>query len=292
MKLKPVINILALEKESAAGSQLRDLLSQERDIHLITSVQPAHFLRQISSLRPDAIFIDSAHLSEMAGFPAAGPVHFPILVVTGTTTAHALRAFELAAIDFLLEPLDGERLQVTLERLRAEVERREKDASLDVAHLFDYVGKHLAESQSSGITHRVPIQFGRRHRFIEALDICYVTARGTYVSIKTATGNMLNASDSITAMERRLPPDLFLRINRSAIINSLFVQEVITGNRTRKVLMKDETMFTVGPAYKNRFSRYLKSEETGSVTKSKFTPSFDQLLSFTSRSKSSSLSNK
>jgi|GEM_PF-5097843 len=292
MKLKPVINVLVLEQESAANSQLRKLLSSERDIHLITAGQPANFLRQISSLRPDAIFIGSAPLNELAGFPAAGSVHFPILVVTGTTTAHALRAFELAAIDFLMEPLDSERLQITLERLRAEVERRERDASFDVAHLFDYVGKHLAESQSPGIAQRVPIQFGRRHRFIEALDICYVTARGTYVSIKMASGNMLNASDSITAMERRLPTNLFLRINRSVIVNSLFVQEVITGNRTRKVLMKDQSMFTVGPAYKNRFSRYLKSEESDLAPKSKFTPSFDQLLSFTSRSKSSSASNK
>jgi two-component system LytT family response regulator len=292
MKLKPVINVLILEQESAVNSRLRDLLSLERDIHLITSVQPAHFLRQISSLRPDAIFIDSALLSGMAGFPIAGSVHFPILVVTGTTTAQALRAFELAAIDFLLEPLDDERLQLTLERLRSEVERREKDASLDVAHLFDYVGKHLAESQSSGIAHRVPIQFGRRHRFIEASDICYVTARGTYVSIKMASGSMLNASDSITAMERRLPTNLFLRINRSVIVNSLFVQEVITGNRARKVLMNDESIFPVGPAYKNRFSRYLKSEGTDLAAKSKVTPSFDQLLSFTSRSRSSPPSNK
>jgi DNA-binding LytR/AlgR family response regulator len=286
MKLKPVIDVLILEQDPAPDSQLRNLLSLEHDVHLVSPVQPSNFLRQISSLRPDVIFIDSELLSRMAGFPEAGSAHFPLLVVTGTTTAHALRAFELAAVDFLLEPLDRERLQLTLERVRAEIERRERDASLGVEHLFDYVGKHLAESRSSGSAHRVPIQFGRRHRFIEALDICYVTARGTYVSIKTASGNLLNASDSITVMERRLPSNLFLRINRSVIVNSLFVQEVITGNRTRKVLMKDQSLFNVGPAYKSRFSRYLKSEEADLGAKGKPALSFDQLLSFTSRPKS------
>jgi DNA-binding LytR/AlgR family response regulator len=142
------------------------------------------------------------------------------------------------------------------------------------------------------VVHRVPIQFGRRYRFINVLDICYVTARGAYVTIKTATGHLLNASDSISAMERRLPAHLFLRINRSAIVNSLFVQEVVTGNRSRKVFLKDQSVFTVGTTYKSRFNRFLKADGPELAGGNKVTASFDHFQSFIAQAKAGSSGSK
>jgi DNA-binding LytR/AlgR family response regulator len=179
-----------------------------------------------------------------------------------------------------------------LARLRVEVERRKKEASLGAEHLVDYAEKNLAELQQAGVVNRVPIQFGRRYRFINVLDICYVTARGAYVTIKTAAGSLLNASDSISVMERRLPPNLFLRVNRSAIVNSLFVQEVVTGNRSRKVFLKDQSVFTVGTTYRSRFNRFLKADGPDLSGGNKFTGSFDHFQSFISQSKSHLSGNK
>jgi len=285
MKLSSVINALVLEQEPEASSRLMDLLAPERDIHLLGPAPSADSLHLISSLKPDALFIGSELTSRMSTAPEAAMTS-PLLVVTGTTTTHAMRAFELAAIDFLVKPFDGQRVQITLTRLRAEVERRKKEAALSAEHLLDYPDKHLAESQS-GVVQRVPIQFGRRYRFINVLDICYVTARGAYVTIKTATGHLLNASDSISAMERRLPANLFLRINRSAIVNSLFVQEVVTGNRSRKVFLKDQSVFTVGTTYKSRFNRFLKADGPELTGGNKVAASFDHFQSFIAQSKAS-----
>lgn len=291
MKLSSVINVLVLEQEAEAASHLMDLLAAERDIHLIGPAPSADSLHLISSLKPDVLFIGSELTSRMSAAPEA-VMTSPLLVVTGTTTTHAMRAFELAAIDFLVKPFDRQRLQITLARLRAEVERRKKEASLSAEHLLDYADKHLAESPQAGVVHRVPIQFGRRYRFINVLDICSVTARGAYVTIKTATGHLLNASDSISAMERRLPANLFLRINRSAIVNSLFVQEVVTGNRSRKVFLKDQSVFTVGTTYKSRFNRFLKADGPELAGGNKVAASFDHFQSFIAQAKASSSGSK
>lgn len=285
MGLSNTISVLVFEQEPSAQVYLRGLLESERDIHLVSPPPRGELLQIISDLEPDAVFIDSELLNEISAVIEEGPAPFPLFVSTGATTRHALQAFELGAIDFLLKPFDGRRLQLTLGRLRAEVERQKREASLTIENLVEFVGMHLAKSQPAASSRRVPIQFGRRHRFIDVQDICYVAARGTYVTIKTATGGTLNASNSISVMERRLPPDLFIRVNRSAIINSLFIQEVVTGPRNRKVFLKDQTVFSVGSTFRGKFSRFLKAEGTFPIAANKSTPSFDHFLSFTSRPK-------
>lgn len=286
MKLSPVINVLVLKQGAETAPHLKELLSLERDVHLMDVPSSGDFMYLISSLKPDVVFVGSELLGSIRVAPETVMTLFPPLVVTGTTTTDALRAFELAAIDFLVEPFDGHRLQVTLARLRTEIGRRKVEASLGNDYPGEYAEKHLTEPQQPGVAQRVPIQFGRRYRFINVLDICYVTARGAYVTIKTATGNLLNASDSISAMERRLPTNLFLRVNRSAIINSLFVQEVVTGNRSRKVFLKDQSVFTVGTTYKSRFNRFLKADGPELPGGSRAAASFDHFQSFISQSKS------
>jgi DNA-binding LytR/AlgR family response regulator len=292
MKLSSIINVLVLEQEAEASSHLMDLLAPERDIHLIGPAPSADSLHLISNLKPDVLFIGSELTHRMAVTVEPDVAPSPLLVVTGTTTSHAIRAFELGAIDFLVRPFSEQRLQITLARLRAEVERRKKEASLSAEHLLDYADRRLAESTQAGAVQRVPIQFGRRYRFINVLDICYVTARGAYVTIKTATGQLLNASDSISAMERRLPPNLFLRINRSAIVNSLFVQEVVTGNRSRKVFLKDQSVFTVGTTYRSRFNRFLKADGPEQSGADRPVASFDHFQSFIAQAKASSSGTK
>lgn len=287
MNQNTTIKVLLLDQDPVAYARLSDLLALERDIQLFSPVVRENLLRQLSILKPDVLILDYGLFGTVSTFLEATAAVFPLLVLTAASADHAISAFELGAVDYLLKPVEDWRLQLTLRRLRTEVEKHRKaQVSFDVEKLAEFVGRQLEQQpQQLAVANRVPMRFGRRHRFIDVLDIFCISARGTYVTIKTAAGDTLNSSDSISVMERKLPPDLFIRVNRSVIVNSLFIQEVLTANRKMKVILKDKSVFPVGTTYKSKFGRFLKAERATQTPENKIRPSFDQIQTFMSHSK-------
>lgn len=215
------IRCLVVDDEPPAREKLKRLLSQEPDLELCGEAGDGEAaVRLIGELKPDLLFID-IQMPGADGLSVLRAVRGEWLPCTIFTTAHAehaLAAFDLKAIDYLLKPYTRERLQESLERARIQIAgtRAGKPAALD--ELIDSLPvKSPCE--------RFLVKTGERYVVVRAADIIWVEAAGNYVVLHTPSGNHIHRS-SLGALERELDTKRFFRTCRSAIVNLEHLREI------------------------------------------------------------------
>jgi two-component system LytT family response regulator len=155
---------------------------------------------------PDVVFLD-VQMPEASGFELLEKVSSPFKVVFVTAfDEYAIRAFDVNALDYLLKPVNPERLARAVERLSASPREAPKVAkALEYDdHLFLSVGDHS--------------------RFIKVGSIKCIYAAGVYTEVHTADGRRALVHKSLNEWEERLPEKYFPRIHRGAIINVEYVE--------------------------------------------------------------------
>lgn len=207
MRLKAVI----IDDERLARRELSSLLV---DFSEITIVGEAENLTEAVSLiqtnKPDVVFLD-IQLSNENGFDLLEKVekNFKLIFVTAFDE-FAIRAFEINALDYLLKPVNPERLAKTLERLLEAEEKNE--ISLRKLEYED----------------RLFIEMGERSRFLKISSIKCICADGDYTQVFTDDGKKHLVTKSLKEWEDRLPEKYFVRIHRSTVINLEFIEKVET----------------------------------------------------------------
>jgi len=221
------IQTLIADDELLARQKLRQLLRGEPDIEIAgeaTSAREVHEL--VRGTTPQLLFLDVRMpgmdgLDVIAELSMGGSVKLPRVILTTAYDHYALRAFELNATDYLLKPFTAERLHAAVERARNQIQAGEHPSDRN---------RSDETSKSGPYTGRIVFKSRGRILFLPVSDIRWISAEENYVRICTGTETHL-LRETMTSLEQRLDPKIFLRVHRSAIVNLRYVKEVRSESR-------------------------------------------------------------
>lgn len=219
MKMRAII----ADDEPLARERIRSLLSDEPDVEVVAEcAHGAQALKATQEHRPDLLFLD-VQMPRLNGFEvleALEPGQLPIVIFTTAHDQHAIRAFEINALDYLLKPFTAERFKKAVERAREQLEngRRRLPESQLTALL-----NHLHTATPGG--GRILIRSPERILFLKPQEVDHVEAAGNYVVLHAGKERHI-VRETTSAMETRLAPAGFMRISRSAIVNLSRIREV------------------------------------------------------------------
>jgi len=232
-----MIKIVLVDDEQPAREELRFLLEQHQNIKIIGEFESgAQALEHIPSLQPAVLFMD-VHLQDMDGLDVVRAlqqldVHAAVVFATAFDV-HAIRAFELNAVDYILKPFSQERLRVTIDRIQQRLQPNDLELSRKITQLIQEIGiKHRPRKLAATGKGRVVL--------IDPQELLYVVAEGRYASLVTAQ-KIWPTTFSLQEIEERLDPVQFLRTHRAYIVNLDRIKEVIPWfNATYKIIFDKE----------------------------------------------------
>jgi two-component system LytT family response regulator len=211
--------VLVAEDEPLARAMLVGLLKQDADIETLIECANADEARTKLGRHPvDIAFLDvempGATGVQIANELAAGG---PAIVFVTAYSRYALPAFEVAAVDYVLKPFSDERLSAALTRAKVRVRERRLG---EMASQFASVSAEpkAADIPAAGYLTRLPYRDGHRSLFIKTSDIVMIEAEDYYARVHTRSGRHL-LRVTLSHLEQRLDPKVFLRVHRTAIVN-------------------------------------------------------------------------
>jgi two-component system LytT family response regulator len=220
------IRALVVDDEPLARQRVRLLLGEEPDVEVIgESGDGFDAVEQIQATKPDLVFLD-VQMPEMDGFEALRQVPQPLLPVVIFTTAHdqhALRAFEVNALDYLLKPFKPARFKEAVQRARDLITN--KHAGLAVANACGLLALLGQTPAPAGQLTRLAVKTPGKVTFVELEHIQAIEAAGKYAVVHVGKQNHV-LRETMSSLASHLPPQKFLRISRSVIVNLDQIQEL------------------------------------------------------------------
>ncbi|RAK02492.1 LytTR family two component transcriptional regulator [Larkinella arboricola] len=213
------LRTLLVDDEPLAINRLRRLLKPYEDTFEIVgeAANGLEGLKAVDLLKPDLVFLD-IEMPGLNGFEMLARLpYLPIVVFATAYDDYAVRAFEENSIDYLLKPIESERLEKTVERIR-KMRLDSAVASPDLRHVFELL-KPKKE------LHSISVKTGDRILLIPLSNIAYFEAEDKYVFLNTLDGQQFLTSHTITTLEEKLP-DTFTRISRSTLLNIRHIREI------------------------------------------------------------------
>jgi len=250
------ITACIVDDEELARRGVRSRLATRDDVRVVAECASGReAVDAIAEYGPDLVFLD-VQMPGLDGFDVIeeiGPEQMPVVIFVTAYDEHALRAFDVHALDYLLKPIDEERLHEAIDRAKTQLDQRRSSTLGDrLDALLDAVASgERTESEDAGITERFVIKTGGRITFVEADAIDWVEAAGDYVRLHTSEKVHL-LRETMGGMEERLDPDRFLRIHRSTIINTERLTELRPyGNSEYIVVLDDGTELKLSRTYRD-----------------------------------------
>jgi two-component system LytT family response regulator len=267
MKMRTLI----VDDERLARQKLRTLLQRHSDVELVgESANGEAALADIARLLPDLVFLD-VRMPGKSGFDVVnglGPGPAPYVVFVTAYGDHAVEAFEVEAVDYLLKPFDRERLDRAVARVRT----RASEPGKALARLGDLVMRlegalaerrpqQTAAANANGasvatppaaLAERVAVKKDGRTLLVPTQEIDWIEAVDKYVRLHAKGARFLHR-EALSALERRLDPAQFLRIHRGAIVNLRRVREIHPGvGDEPTVVLADGTRLPLSRRYRAR----------------------------------------
>jgi two-component system, LytTR family, response regulator len=217
----PEIRVVIVEDEPPARAKLRRFLDEHANYRVVAEADDvAGGLTAWRNQKPDLVFLD-IKLGAESGFDLltrASPP-YPLIVFTTAFHEHALRAFEFAALDYLLKPFDRERFARTLARVAERLATR-SETDGDAAD-----EERLRKLASTPRLSRIVVHERGRSLIVPIADVKRLSAAGNYVEVHTAARTHLIRA-TLSRLAQRLDPAEFLRVHRSHMVRADFVAEV------------------------------------------------------------------
>ena len=245
------LRALIVDDEDLARQRIRHLLQKEPDVEVVGEcAHGVEAVRAIESLSPDLVFLD-IQMPELDGFgviEAVGADRMPATLFVTAFDQHALRAFEVHALDYLLKPFDPERFSAALDRVRRWCATGGRP---DLSGLLEGLRRERPWLD------RILVRQGDRHVLLRCGHIQWIEAEDNYVRLHVE-GTSFLLRQTMAGILQRLDPAQFRRIHRSAIVNLDFIRELqpwTSGDHL--VLMKDGTKLTLSRTYRDQFGEWL-----------------------------------
>ena len=219
MKIKTLI----VDDEPLARERIRTLLAKEPDIEVVGECADGdEALAAMKKRAVDLLFLD-VQMPEMDGFEMLsrlGKDALPAVIFVTAYDQHALRAFEVHALDYLLKPFKQSRFKEAVQRVREMIGRRQTD---DVSkRLAQLLGEHKA---APVYLQRLTVKENDRVLLVKVVQIEWIESAGNYVILHVGKQSHI-LRETLAALEAQLDPKLFLRISRSTLVNLDQVREL------------------------------------------------------------------
>jgi two-component system, LytTR family, response regulator len=247
-----MIHTILADDEVLARQKLRQLLRDEPGIEIVgEGASASETIELVRAIEPDLLFLD-IRMPGVGGFDiidklsASKDFAMPRIIFTTAHDGYALRAFEIHAVDYLLKPFTSERLHLAVLRAREQINATKQNA-----------GRGDDRTHSSSYTTRIVFKSRGRILFLPVSDIRWIGAEENYVRICTEAEKHL-LRETMSHLEEKLDPQMFLRVHRSAIVNLQYLKEVRTepsGEFT--VLLVDGQKVAMSRSYHARISELL-----------------------------------
>lgn len=243
------IRTVIVDDEPLARRGIRSQLSEENDFEIVSECRNGlEAVAVIEEQVPDLVFLD-VQMPELDGFgvlEAVGVERMPAVIFVTAYDKYAVRAFDVHALDYLLKPFDVERFTRALQRARAQIERK---SIHDLSHRLQGLLDDLKASPQK-YAERLVIKSGGRILFLTVAEIDWIEAADNYVRLHSGRDEHL-LRETMSGLEKRLDPELFLRIHRSRIVNIQRVKELQPLFRGEyEVMLQDGTRLESGGSYK------------------------------------------
>jgi two-component system, LytTR family, response regulator len=217
----PPIRTLIVDDEPVARQLLREELRDTGDIEVVGEAEDgAAAIARIADLRPELVFLD-LRMPGLGGFEVIHRLPqgvLPIIVIVTAYDAHAVRAYEAGALDYLLKPVSRERLQKALERVRSLRGRRGEVAESLVR--LEEIGE-----RPSGRSRKVVGRAGDEYYLLDVDDVLAFQAEHELVWVITARQRYLS-TQTLQAIHERLSGAVFQRVHRNALVNVNHVRKM------------------------------------------------------------------
>ncbi len=208
------LRVLIVDDEAPARRRLATLLAADSTVEVIGEAEDGlSAVAQVTALAPDLVLLD-IRMPGLDGFEvidALGNAMPPVIFVTAFEE-HALRAFDVRAIDYLLKPVEPARLRAGIARVRQQrdataADRRARHAAVAAvaAEQVRPLQRILAQDVDGGVA------------LVSVEDLVLARAQRNYVTLRTAAGEF-RVRGTIATLEERLDATHFLRVNRSDIV--------------------------------------------------------------------------
>ena len=258
------LRAVLVDDEQLARDELGYLLGQIGGVEVLGQAgNGIEALSAIERLRPDVVFLD-VQMPGLTGFEVArrmvdAQAASHIIFVTAYDQ-HAIEAFEVNAVDYLLKPVDQARLEVALERARRRVDTdRTAGGAGSINDQLEKIVQLVAERQSR--RERLAVKVGERFMLVQAEEIIYASLLEEGITVVTnqhiGTSNYRTLDD----LQERLDSDVFWRVHRSHLVNINKIKEIVPWFSRNYILrMKDEksTEIPVSRTQTRRLRDYLK----------------------------------
>jgi two-component system LytT family response regulator len=247
-----MLRLMVVDDEPPARRGLKRLMQAHEDVEIVGEAGSLDQAQELThALRPDAIFLD-VDLGSDDGFgliERLDPV--PAIVFVTAHSTYAPQAFDVAALDFLLKPVEQQRLALTLERLRL------------YQRSLEYVETQILDNETAPTTapakRRLHIKMAGQSIVVPTDGIAMLTAEADFTRIMMADGRNHLVCRLLGQFDSELPKPPFFRINRSLVINLDQIEHVRSheGGRTLVSLGPAIAPIMLGRAGSRRLRRYL-----------------------------------
>src|SRR5439155_2030432 len=223
-----------------ARQRVADLLRHERGVEIVGEAENGiAAVDTIRTLRPDIVFLD-VQMPGRTGLDVVREIGVDAMPLTIFVTAydkHALEAFEVAAVDYLVKPFDDERFEQAMQRARRIIELREVDklrsrllAVLQGERADDHPGGagQGAATQRGEYLERIPVEMRGKVRVVPVSDIEFIIASGPYAELYSGDRKYV-IRESMQNLEDRLDPNAFIRTHRSVIVRLDLIETLHKG---------------------------------------------------------------
>jgi two-component system LytT family response regulator len=246
---------LVVDDEPLARQRILHLLAKEPDFEVVGEcANGVEAVTAIEDLEPDLVFLD-IQMPELDGFgviETLGTDRMPTTLFVTAFDQHAMKAFEVHALDYLLKPFDPERFHQALERARRWCSTAaEESPKQNLGPLMTGIREERPWLD------RLLVRHGDRHVLVRTGAIQWIEAEDNYVRLHVE-GTSFLLRQTMAGILGRLDPRQFRRIHRSAIVNLDCIKELqpwTSGDHL--VIMRDGTKLTLSRTYREQFGEWL-----------------------------------
>ncbi len=242
-KATATISTVIVDDERLASDELAYLLREFPEIEIIaTGTNGLDAVKVIESLEPDLVFLD-VQMPGMDGLSVIRnlrdrDVPLPYFILATAYDQYAVEAFALEAMDYLLKPVDRERLAQSIERARRAITEKAKTPVAELAP----VGTRSAAQRT-----KLLVRANSRNFIVDASDVVYATIDDGLITIVTTTVEGQSNYRTIEELQSNLDPDTFWRVHRSFLVNINRIREVIPWFKSSYQLKMDDKKQTEVP---------------------------------------------
>lgn len=247
-----------VEDEPVALERLRRLLGEEGDLEIVGVAQTGtEALRRLRAEDPDVVFLD-IRLPDMNAFEVVGEMgaeNMPLVVFVTAYEEHAVHAFEVNAVDYVLKPFDAERLASAVHDVRRRLDLESAaERARRLGSLLELMEEQGLEPGGGGASEgRLVVKSQGKIRFVSVDDVDWIEAAGNYVRLHLSDGGSELVRETMTRLEEHLDPDRFVRIHRSSIVNLDRVEEIRHWSSGEYIVeMEDGTELKLTRTYRER----------------------------------------